>query len=1497
MTDTLSAAPTIGGGPTPALTGTPSPDISSAIQSTITGTPELANQPGTAVAVASSGGDVKLKGNAVAQAGNRQALASAANSSQQSGGLFGFIKHGVGDLIHKVGQYANDGLSTVQQEYRYLHDVEARHGRGAALEEGLGLLAGGAIGTILDPGEGTILGAEAAVRLEGAISYKDSWTRAANPNYRDPHTGQLVSFGRDFANVLGIRGGGTTDKAVSGGLDAIFDLGLDPLANAGKGFAAAHDTEGMGGVLGKVFQGISLRDPEAIDQAWRTLPAYRRAASQIAEMGPTDIVKNFGVQWAPIANTLGDAKTATDVHEVFHDLAVSREMLDADRLPTMSLTRTATGAFHDFARNAGESDIPVLGRITNRLANNKVFGIRTWADRLEQLPGKAFDPDAMDFSGKQVSLQNTRGIGNIYAMARYGNSDRVATTVTDAFAAATVAQRKIIYKNLIFDTLFHMAKQDVPGEADYLKFLQEGDIDGAIRARGQDSERVLSEMGKGDVVKAVKERLENHLSVANTDGVAPNREYGFDGKNSIKGVEMPDGTTAQVGITRNQVGDVSIPNIVEARRMAEAIRSTRVHRVLAGADDFLYDHITQGFFKPLVLLSGGYGFHISFAEFIPNALRAGFLGTTKSMYNRAIANLGYKFAEADPDDVKGLAGFLWNMGGERAFRNSDDAQVLANYYVMIDGGKTPTGMQAGQVMEGETEPARKAENGLHNAVNAVPGRTTNDWAMFGNEDARFPKMWRQWLRRNANDSWTQTAAQSYLEAGRRGLNEKAATEEARQAVARDLRSEPQDVLDNHARSLGKRPNAPATWDNIDDWAQSIVENMKGSVHARPIDKSGDLGPVHMDLLQSLANGHTPSLEDLQGIASDERPLMVPGRILAPKGQSLVHDIANWGFKKVLDPMVNMISRNQEFATELIDARNALQVKVDEGIVSEDEAMVEAARVATVHSMRFIHNLNDRTQWTATMRNWAPFYFAQEQAYRRMGRLLAEDPGAFRRYQMMIAGIGNYTAKMQDGNGSQYIAFPGSGFAGKGLADVMGAHGLTLGGISPASFGGSFASANVVFPLSQGVRPDLGPVAVVPLSGLYSMFTELGKTYADVRPVTNIASSTLAEVIGSESMSQPIWEQLIPNAFVAHMVESFSDDRAFQSSVMQAYQFADYQQAQAMDDWRKDGEKGPMPQIIPPADASAAVKQKFANNIKNWVRALYIARAVSALVSPVSSDVVINNLGFPQKLTEAISKAGSVNLGMQQFLLDNPNAVPYTVAQSYTPSDTDQTQPSGFNLSASDQAQAWIEANQPLISKYGTAAYWLMPQLTNETYDPTVYNEQIAQGERIKDTPEQFLNALYTAAGDNLYYTGLTTHESALAALGNNENAKNAEYTNWNNYVTVLQKQNPVWAESYFSATRQTNSQQVIQGLTQMFNAGDAPAGPQTDLVLQLLQNYQAAAADYAAAGQGTSYSAEQSAQSKVNDNWINYLDGIESSTPQLKPIIQAIFKDALPVNT
>ena len=189
----------------------------------------------------------------------------------------------------------------------------------------------------------------------------------------------------------------------------------------------------------------------------------------------------------------------------------------------------------------------------------------------------------------------------------------------------------------------------------------------------------------------------------------------------------------------------------------------------------------------------------------------------------------------------------------------------------------------------------------------------------------------------------------------------------------------------------------------------------------------------------------------------------------------------------------------------------------------------------------------------------------------------------------------------------------------------------VGGVTPSAFGGSFSSANVIFPLARATVPTWSarhhPLQPLATRSLRWEPTSLRTSF---RPVLNVASNALTYAVGgSQVTAQPIWEQLIPNATVQRLVQAYAgDDRAFSSSVMQAYQYLDYEQAKATEAWEKGGEKGPVPTIVPPQNAPAHVKQAFIDKVRNYVRWLYVAGALTGAVSPVSSSVEITNFGFP-----------------------------------------------------------------------------------------------------------------------------------------------------------------------------------------------------------------------------------------------------------------------------
>ena len=306
-----------------------------------------------------------------------------------------------------VGHAYNVGLKTVQQEYRYLHDVEARHGIGAALLEGVGIVAGGVAGGIAgtfaggNTFEGAVLGSEGYARIEGAMVYKDARARAANPNYKDPHTGQLVSFGRDLTSWLGVGGG--AGKVTLG----------RPRRPGGP-----HRRPGVA-IAGKAVGAERMLNITA-DNVERPGPTRSRGSArppQTSQSQDAGTIARRYPQFQDIAQTLAAAKTPVEVKDVFRDYASANEMLDATKYPDAVVPRDDEGnvtqaagqaagvqrrhrsrsllatrkllACHPRggAANSGGGD----GWFSDHLANNVLVGPARWARRLDKLPGTTYD--------------------------------------------------------------------------------------------------------------------------------------------------------------------------------------------------------------------------------------------------------------------------------------------------------------------------------------------------------------------------------------------------------------------------------------------------------------------------------------------------------------------------------------------------------------------------------------------------------------------------------------------------------------------------------------------------------------------------------------------------------------------------------------------------------------------------------------------------------------------------------------------------------------------------------------------------------------------------------------------------------------------------------------------------------------------------------------------------------------------------------------------------
>lgn len=1450
-------------------------------------------KPATALTVAQKGGTVTQNAQVVTHAHKQIARARAAEEATRStgGGLFGFIStathylgdvatpvmkdigdvaHDVGDVVpQSVGHYLSDAgkalnapLRQVQHEYRYLRDVEARHGQSAAIMEGIGMAAGAAIGTLIELGEGTVLGAEAAGYLEGQVSYKSSWARTATgARYKTPTTGDVISIGRTVARLLGMNPDTRNYSTLSGVVDGISDLILTPLGQAGKVVGAARSASGAQGLVGKIWGGIGLQSPEDIDRAYNSYRSVRNAFGWIADHDAATIITRYGAKIAPIAEDLGRASTPEEVKDILQDTVRANEIRTTDGLISSSET-----AFRRRAQQylAASSELP-----TSTLASEAAFGVKTaagnapripllerlvgpasWSRRFTTVPGGYVD----ETTGKletELNFNSGRGAATILHMMRYADSTRAARYVAESYVYADPADRIKIFKNAVMAVINAMAFKESALPEDLT-----ADVD-------------MDQIADPTTRAALKKYMD-HLDP----------EFGAGGEYGKNAAGMEQGTlhdpendiTRNYAVLRSQAGKGVVPSFTEVKRMGAMLRGSK--DLLGRIDTWTFDRVTTAFFKRWVLQTPSYALHMAAAEDVLNTLRLGARNMVKGAAYAAASKLAYPI---DEDTAKGFALWLHRLGRLSDYavaplaRDQERLEWDARLYVTTENHGTVEAIAASHggssFLDGDAVRATRVTRRL--AQNGVALQRGAGFTSYSADSPFYMDAWQDAAREMARNEEGRVAAQAYRDAREAGLSEEDALYQAGQHVTDYLRNTvPEEELALYPASrLFKPGDHPAGWDPIDTWGDRIAQSMHGLMSRDPDDLS---------VAQAIAEGRAPTMGELAAIDPSLRPSLVKGRVIEPVAQSTPAKVAAWGFKRILSPIIDRLSRDPLFEAEYWKAlkEGGLIDQVERGELSEDEAVQQAATRAANKAIKFVHNVHTRTQWSETVRNWFPFAFAQEQAYKRAGRLLLTDPGAFRRYQLMIQGVANFVAQQTSPTGTKLFTMPGSGLLGKGVPALLAHLGMPLSSVT-ASMAGEFTSANVIFPLSTGFRPDLSPLASLAAKALVAKFPE--------------TLPYVTRAVGSQTLEAPLWEQVVPNVFAQRAVQTAlaTKYRSFADSMMQTIQQLDYEQNEAVQRWIKDGRQGPYPDFIPRANATPHEMQEFVNKVRNQTRVLFGMRALLGFVSPISPEVSIQTWGLRKDLTEEIKKQGSVAKGYTVFLKKHPDATPYTVSESYA---TTSGMPTGVRLTESTQAMDWYNAHKTEIDAHPFGAAWLMPQPATRKYSYQIYNEQLADHMRTKYAPKTFLDQLYIAAGTNAYYAADARFRSELAQVPKDSAQYEQLYQEWTAYKRSLAAASPIWAAYWNSNARQSNAQRSIDTLRQMLKEGLFPDNPQANAVKQLLANYETAERQYIAANSGWDYA---KAQSEVKQAWYAYLTEIKKMFPRLEPVVESVFEGAL----
>lgn len=1579
-------------------------DLSDSLTQSLRAAPELYASPSTAMAVSqysNLGLDTAQNAQAAAHAANLASLQQQ-HLAQQKKTPHGFwsgalravydVGHAVnkatagvaGDIVGFGAHIANAGLQEVQHQYRYLHDVEARHGVLAALGAGLGDVVGGTIGGIIgtlgDVGlgpEGTILGAEFGGGLVARNVYADSWNRTTKgatyrPNYNRA-TGQYsgkpgtVSFGRDLSSSIGLGRSGI----LSGIADATFDLELDPFKSIGgafhdvnvanytpkvgdaiprlgeegdagiQAFAAgpAEFSVGSEGAASTVPTSTTIRaaivPPNVDDFLTRIAPkaGFQSMAKDVAGMDAQQLLTYKGGAFADIATELGEAKTPEDVTKVIAN-AVAENSLRSPHgmVPHNSIVRRGAEKLGDVVSATGVAQTPVgqaVGKATyplrtytreaidytnplrpkragqNILPVTADANIATYEDELRATVPAYQDivvthdlatgqplasKDVYTISGRELAHNAAKEILSIQgdsAARQYLIKNQLLSIVQDvkfsqqAGDIAKMSEAEIAQK---YPSLKDLAPQ--LGEATTAK-----DVTDVLA-------KAPAELGVGiDNVfsPAQAQKIVNEATKSTIDTLKEGSAYGFDYQAGPLSQISEGDSSPYAAIWLNQQGHMIMPDHIALRRaLVEGGKWVQSYR---GVDDWMAAHITRPF-KQLALLSGATALRIALSEAIPEFMRSP-VGYVNSLITNSIAKDSLKgLTDEEATDamhqflrVNGLydaekSGNLGTLVQMHAVGRPEDAYVAARLAQENSGRISNAVVNSRDIL---TEDAgARAEKSVNLIQQLLPTRELKyaNWGGISNIDDNHVDAWFKQLLGLYNEHSAQVGAQSFLDSWNgAAIHDEAwmnkAMGDATLAMSDDLKNVDPKVLSGMRRMIGIKDNGQLGLDlnKTEDLAKVQAEALRGLTFA-PAETGNN---PHLDLLDRIANKRPISRKALTDIDERLRPSIVPGRELLNMGNGgLLERVANYGWKHVFDPIISVVSRDPQFTRRMAEEWSYLRPMVENGTLAEDSAWAIAQDRATNAMMPFIHNPTERSMFADMARNFMPFYYAQEQAYKRLIRLGIDDPGAFRGLQLAGTAITNAGQITTDANSQKHMVYPGLGFLAEGTDKMLGGLGIPMAGAVPMAIGGQLGSLESVIPGSNGVAPEFGPLVSVPLHALENFMPE--------------SQPIIHGVLGDAQASGSIWNQLLPNSVLRNVVTAMGQEhsRSFQSSMMQVIQVLKYNDDQnpKVAVWNAKYQAflrgtGPdpgidkYPGVVPPPNAGPVAQQQFIDRVKNQTRINFLFKAIMGSVLPAAPTLDMGNVGLKTEYQNLIAKEG-ISKASVDFIKSHPDATAYTVFQSKTTA--------GGYIPAVQEAQNWIDKNRSIIEKYPYSAAWLIPQpKASDPFSAAAYNEQMAQRMRMQKTPDQFYQDLYTAAGNHQFYdVDKKEYDKQLAALqaAGDKTGIAALRSQFSDYLLNFGKQNPIWWNNFNSEDRKHNRALAIDGLNEMVKRGVMPKGQQTEDIRGLLGDYEeyqlqlvTANAQY---GKGS--------QQKVKDDWDKYMDFLKTQKPNLAPAIDQIFR-------
>ena len=436
-------------------------------------------------------------------------------------------------------------------------------------------------------------------------------------------------------------------------------------------------------------------------------------------------------------------------------------------------------------------------------------------------------------------------------------------------------------------------------------------------------------------------------------------------------------------------------------------------------------------------------------------------------------------------------------------------------------------------------------------------------------------------------------------------------------------------------------------------------------------------------------------------------------------------------------------------TRGITAPKALERATENARYKLAEIVEDRARLQI---LAYVDNPAVQTQLAFGVRNFARFYRATEDFYRRVYRVVRYNPESIIKASLTYEGVTHSGWVQYDDQGEPYFLYPGTQYAYKAVQTAMAALGV------PAEF-------KVPFPVEFGAKlkmitPSLNPESAIPtLAGPLSGFSV--KVAANLVNIFNpgAADKITTTLLGKYAEDQPMVSAFLP-AHVNRLYGAMNKDERDGQYASAMRKAITYLEASGHGLKQKyDAQGNPVP-------FSAAELEKYRLQLKNTTMSILGLRVLYGFTAPASPQIQLKSemadwvrdngeASFKQTWYGLLDKYGDYDKAMTEWVKRYPDQIPFTISES------DRSTVAYFRYA--QESGDFVDNNEQLFKDYPQAAAFLIPHKGGYSWD--AYKTMTDMGLRQNKRVEEFMREVQTAADMQVYYEKKNEYETNLEAVG------------------------------------------------------------------------------------------------------------------------------------